>query len=236
MFIIDIKDFGGFLDHVSDLKSSKKEVILYRGQNNNHKLLPAIARNNSKINTLEIEKEMLNELKRRLPHVINISNLTDAWDTLVYAQHFGLKTRLLDWTTNPLVALWFACQKHTSLDSDIYIYVFEEAEKFLLDREKFKNPFGIRTTKVFMPTLNNERIIAQSGWFTAHPYSRSSDKFVNLATNRVIKDRVSCLRIRQREKSDILLKLDVFGINHQSLFPDVTGACKQLNWEFLDGN
>ena len=44
---------------------------------------------------------------------------------LPYAQHSGLATKLLDVTSNPLVALYFACQQ-TKDKSDGYIYVFDD--------------------------------------------------------------------------------------------------------------
>ncbi|MCB5953974.1 FRG domain-containing protein [Enterococcus sp. CWB-B31] len=44
---------------------------------------------------------------------------------LPYAQHSGLATKLLDITSNALVALYFACQKANDT-SDGYVYVFDD--------------------------------------------------------------------------------------------------------------
>jgi hypothetical protein len=82
------------------------------------------------------------------------------------------------------------------------------------------------------PTLNNERIIAQAGWFTAHKYSITDGCFVDLIKNKEIKDMIIEITIPLDLKKNIVSNLNIFGINDQSLLPGIIGICKHLNWEF----
>ena len=226
-----IETFFEFLETVDNVKKDKADLILYRGQPEKKSLIPSIARNNSKIDSTETERKMLDELKRRTRTMID-GNMFDDWDWLVYAQHFGMKTRLLDWTSNPLVALWFACSNEFKMSHDSVIYVLQKADAFLLDKSKEASPFTRTKTLVLKPTLNNERIIAQAGWFTAHKYSKSSSCFVDLRTNTDIESSLIEIEIPAGIKYPILESLNVFGINNQTIFPDMVGLCRQMNWEY----
>lgn len=78
-----------------------------------------------------------------------------------------LVARLLDWTTNPLVALWFACLDEKSRDNAfVYLIDIDPDSDDILDFSKETTPFDLKETKIFKPNLNNERISAQNGWFT----------------------------------------------------------------------
>lgn len=226
-----ITSFNNYLEIFDSLTLANHEIILFRGQSDNSPLLPSIARKNPKIDTTKKEQEMLKELKRRSQLKIKESFLND-WEWLVYAQHFGLKTRLLDWTSNPLTALWFACSNEHKIESDSYVYILTADSSFLIDIEKKDNPFDTSKTRILRPALNNERIIAQAGWFTAHKYSKSAKSFVKLETNSDLTDKLIQIKVPKIIKKEVLRRLSVFGIHSQSLFPDIMGLCNHLNWQF----
>jgi hypothetical protein len=223
---------GSLLDDLTNAYSSDPTTMwLFRGQDCKESLMPAIARANSETDPTTLELSMLNELKRRSGLLVKES-LNTEWDWLVYAQHFGLKTRLLDWTSNPLVALWFAVQSTYRFNETSYLYILGvDAGDYLTKKELDEGPFDLKYTKVLKPTLNNHRIIAQQGWFTIHYYSTKKKRFSFFEKTTVGKGKVFIYEIPPHLKTALLTDLNMLGVNYHSMFPDIVGLCNQINYE-----
>jgi len=230
--------------------SPSREIILFRGQNVDKPLLPKYARfigwllqhdliKNDEI--LAVERDRFLEFKRRAGWLIEKAPDTD-WDWLGLAQHHGLDTRLLDWTENPLFALYFACENcEFGSDHSSIVWILKVPRSDIVLPTATISPFSVERTKVFRPTIVSPRMTAQAGWFSVHKLMQKEKKFVPLDKNRRYKDSLAKLEIRM-EPGKVMTFLMRVGVNSSLLFPDLDGLCKHINhtsefsisdWEFM---
>jgi hypothetical protein len=228
--------FEQFISTIVTLKDPKEnQLYLFRGQSCNNHLLPRITRREPTRNTYSLEMEMVNELRFRSPRFIQDRNINDL-DLLTIAQHYGMTTRLLDWTTNPLVALWFGCIDESNKEN-AHFYIYRTDKQYFLDRKKDTDIFNIPFTKIFKPRLNNARIIAQQGWFSIHHYypgpnyiNDGQGKYYGMDEDVMHFLTIYHYEIPLDEKRIIISRLNRIGINYETLFPDLDGLCKNINW------
>ncbi len=101
----------------------------FRGQPNyNHKLVPSIFRQGKEYGVIYNEHKMFEEFKRRYPDHSSNHKTTYEWLTLM--QHYGLPTRLLDWSSNLLVGLYFCCISDTESDGSLYVFDPSNMERY----------------------------------------------------------------------------------------------------------
>jgi hypothetical protein len=177
MDIKKIKDFYDFLHDYTETESNQ----IYRGiRNSTWKLVPSVGRikNENGTNlTVEDEKLLLKVFKNRAYPFVK-DYLDNDIELLTIGQHHGLPTRVLDWTKNPLVGVFFAVEepfttedkKETEYSS---LLIYEPPTKAKLDNNI--NPFEIDKVERYIPKHWDKRIMSQGGLFTVHnePYRKS---------------------------------------------------------------
>lgn len=179
---IVVNDVSEFIRRIFDL--NKKSIVMrttsvssisfYRGQSNSEwGLAPSLFRHG----LLDKEGVLISEFIRVAPkHFANLGH----FDTLVKMQHYGLPTRLLDATLNPLVSLFFACYGDEQKSNDGSVYAFPNLPVFKPDLNDISvimkyifeySGFQLDIEEFTKDVLNSKEC------FTSYskPYSNSSD-------------------------------------------------------------
>ena len=182
-----------------------------------HQLLPKIGRDPGLYNPGS-ERLLFQIFKRRARQFVDITRFSQ-WDILAPGQHHGLPTRLLDWSTNPLVAAFFAVSSEPR-NTIARIYAYRAAE--VVDPDRVPDPFSITSTAVHFPSAIAARIISQRGAFTIH-----ADPLVPLSSARLHHFDVSPGERRSFER-----RLFAMAVDPSMIKADLDGLCEALQWQY----
>jgi len=205
---------------------SQHQGKIFRGvSNKGYQLVPAIGRDSNRkagSHGPSQEQEALRRFKNlSWPHVSR--DLTEIqW--LALGQHHGLWTRLLDWSTSPLVALYFAVVNMGYENHDGAVYIASKPQA--LDLDSNTSVFDLKEVRYFQAPAVSSRIPAQSGVFTIHPEPDKSWEPENLVQ----------LVIPAAKCGDVKTDLSKIGISEAALFPDIDGQARSVNWLFKWGD
>lgn len=234
---IKIQTVQEFIELIDKVKMNNKNSaeLLFRGQSIDRPLLPKLARLKLNGNITNVEKLILEEFKRGILPLTEFKP-ENKWDLLALAQHHGLPTRLLDWTYNALIALWFAVKnpankdKNHSFENGVLWILAANTKDFRTDTKNI-DPLNNKTTRIFRSSVISRRISAQAGAFTVHKIVKGN-KVIKLETNAEFKSKLTKVVIPHSSFVNIRKQLNVLGVNHSTIYPDIDGFCKYLERRF----
>lgn len=217
------------------------QPVWFRGQSDfKWKLVPSVARFASAVNA---EFTLIKRFKQNALTFLTKRPTTE-WDWLFLMQHYGVPTRLLDWTESPLVAVYFAVSEEEYRDKDGVIWCLLpkslnenanyqpehslELPFFDVDEQlKLYLPDAIakeRNTKLkplaAIAVRESPRMVAQLGAFTITHREQTPIDDVGDGSH------IWRLRIPKVAKKDLLDELALFSVNRLSLFPELTSVAE----------
>lgn len=229
-----------FIDLIEEVKienerKGNKAELLFRGQAVDKPLLPKLARLKLNGNITNVEDLILAEFKRGILPLTEFKPENN-WDLLALAQHHGLPTRLLDWTYNALVALWFAVERPANrnekneLENGVVWILGANVEDFRTNTDRI-DPLDNKITKIFRSSVVSRRISAQAGVFTIHKINKNK-KMIRFETHAGFKTKLIKAVIPHSSFANIRRQLNVLGVNYSTIYPDIDGFCKHLERRF----
>lgn len=268
-------DLSGFLEIVKGLRSRWRKLNLptqtrnirpygeekslwFRGQSNAEwGLTPRIWRPEYRDAN---EAEMRLEFESVGTPLTQPRTIADQWHWYFLMQHYGAPTRLLDWTINPLVALYLAVCDEPDQDGAVWIIDpwrwnrahvkdlfgpavpgWRETKKYLLDLEqafdtdKDENQTDEKWPVAIEPPHIDRRIAAQGSKFTLFGTKKNMEDSPAINRPRGRKGKHAVLDkiiVKQHAALELREQLNQIGINGRAMFPDLEGLGKHIAWEW----
>jgi hypothetical protein len=248
-------------DSALPLKYNSK--LWFRGlKSEDYSLIPSIARDSYNV---EYETIFISKFKSKaLPYLSEPSSFPFAsavesyWGLLFLMQHYGIPTRLMDWSEDALVALLFATDTFTTeaeaaKNAEVWCLnpvKLNQAYKFHefyppgyipnANEPKVYQLFGpqedlSKNTKpcALYGSLNSTRIMAQKGVFTVFPYNANLTAFEKLPDSATY---LSKIVIAGDLRSDITEQLRRYGLTRAQLIPNLASVATEITQEGFYSN
>jgi len=183
------------------------------------------------------EKALLFRFRR---HAYSLhGRILNPWETLFLARHHGLPVRLVDWTFNPLVALYFGAAYDARPVRAGAVWAFARripasvVTGDLVDVFKEPDPLTINGIKMIHPFYVTQRLVVQAGAFTIHsnPFGDVQKLSAHDFDPRDLD--ITALykwHVPARSRAAAVDELERLDINSRRLFPELDGLARGL-WQ-----
>lgn len=231
----------GSIESVSELlervpaSADLDSPLVFRGQAADKPLVPSLFRKGHACANFETWKNYEKTLMRLFlrdarPHCSFFP--TAILDQIVLAQHYGLPTRLLDWTSSPLIALFFAVE---SLDekTDGVVWIYCSKRVLFKPFETWKDLNELDREALYLPSRFFERASPQQTCLSVHPLPDAAEEFKGISepTGFLTGTHIGKILIPGKKKFAIKAQLDSIGLTYSSVFPGLDGLSQTIRWK-----
>ncbi|WP_414636414.1 FRG domain-containing protein [Alienimonas chondri] len=195
------------------------------------RLVPTLFRvveHNPMSNVGAIEAYLMDCFKQEAPaYLASPPPSDDELGWLTIAQHYGVPTRLLDWSTNPLIALYFAAVGHPDHAGDVWCIGAHSTHNCLAESTHSDQRSTVRNSGLIVfPRHLSPRVTNQSGCFTNHRTDKPADE-----SDWEDYCRFTRIAIPAEQKKQVLSDLYDLGIHGTFIWPDLGGLAERLRYE-----